>query len=255
VVVKSNELRRFGTGISGSQPQASGEIVNYPLCDAAVRDMAQSLWKLAEAILAECSEPGKNGVRNESELKMEAMRQEIARNHGVDLSLVRIRKLRTLASAFPPDRRRSGVSVEAHLEAGTPEALNEFEKAAPAGTTLTRSVIRKLKNSTEQTEQNAQKEERRRQVEDQREALQNLCKSLKRANEELRQRYAEACRSAGKEPEALSPPLAPKTESSITTAEDLEQGLSVLLVSCGIDPTMFKQAITAFITAVVARQS
>jgi hypothetical protein len=100
--------------------------VKFPRCDAAVRTRDGSEWELADAILAECCEPGEDGVRNESYAQMEAMRQEIAANHGVQLSFERIRKLRKVASAFPPGRRRPGVSLEGHLEAGTPEALGRF---------------------------------------------------------------------------------------------------------------------------------
>ena len=66
--------------------------IKFPLCDAAVRKRVGSEWELADAILAECCETGKDGVRNESYAKMEAMRQEIAANHGVELSFERIRK-------------------------------------------------------------------------------------------------------------------------------------------------------------------
>ena len=127
-------------------------------------------------------------MRNGSYAKMEAMREEIATNHGVDLSFERIRKLRKVASAFPPGRRRPGVSLEGHLEAGTPEALDEFIKSAPNGTALTREYIRQLKHPTEKAEQEQQKAERRHQVEDQRTALQNLCRQLRRREKEQRER-------------------------------------------------------------------
>ena len=83
--------------------------VEFPLCDAAVRKIDSGDWDLADAIVAECSETGDDGVRNESYPKMEGMRQEIAANHGVHLSFERIRKLRKVASAFPPGRRRPAV--------------------------------------------------------------------------------------------------------------------------------------------------
>ena len=100
--------------------------IKFPRCDAAVRKTVGGEWDLADAILAECSETGEDGVRNGSYAKMEAMREEIATNHGVELSFERIRKLRKVASAFPPGRRRPAVSLEGHLEAGTPEALDAF---------------------------------------------------------------------------------------------------------------------------------
>ena len=45
---------------------------------------------------------------------MEAMREEIAKNHGVDMSLERIRKLRKVAlRLFQPVAGDQGVSLEA----------------------------------------------------------------------------------------------------------------------------------------------
>ena len=228
--------------------------VDFPLCDAAVRNLADDEWKLADAIVAECSEPGEDGVKNGSQAKMEAMRHEIAKNHGVELSLERIRKLRKVASAFPPGRRRPGVSVEAHLEAGTPNVLDELVKAAPADTALTREYVRQLKHPTEKAERGQQLEERRHQEDDQRTALQNVCRQLEQENEQLRQRYTESCHSAGKAPELLSPPLVPEAEPSLTVTEDLERGVRLLLVSRGIDPAALKQAIADFVKAVLAQQ-
>ena len=78
-----------------------------------------------------------------------------------------------------------------------------------------------MKYPTEKVEQDQQKDERRHQVEDHRKALQNVCRQLEQENEQLRLRYAEVCRTNGKEP--LSPPLSPEDEPSLTVAEDLEQ--------------------------------
>ena len=227
--------------------------IKFPRCDAAVRNLAGGEWELADAILAECSETGEDGVRNESYAKMETMREEIAKNHGVDLSFERIRKLRKVASAFPRGRRRPGVSVEGHLEAGTPEALDGFINSASKGTPLTRAYIRRLKYPAEKAEQDQQKAERHRQVEDQRAAMQNVCRQLERENEQLRLRYTDLCRTTGKEPEPFSPPLSPEEEPALTVAEDLEQGLRGLLLSRGFDPAVLKQAIANFVKAVLAQ--
>ena len=43
------------------RPDDSNEIL-YPRCDAAVRNMEAGAWKLADAIVEECSEPGESGV-------------------------------------------------------------------------------------------------------------------------------------------------------------------------------------------------
>jgi hypothetical protein len=90
---------------------ANSNGVKFPLCDAAVRKIDGGDWDLADAILAECSDTGNDGVRNESYALMNAMRDEIVKNRGVELSFERIRKLRKAASAFPPGRRRPGVSL------------------------------------------------------------------------------------------------------------------------------------------------
>jgi hypothetical protein len=243
--------------------KAAAADIKFPLCDAAVGKREGCEWALADAILAECSETGEDGGQNGSYAKMEAMREEIAKNHGVDLSFERIRKLRKVASAFPPGRRRPGVSLEGHLESGTPEALDELIKRTPKGTALTCAYIRPLKYPAEKAEQDQQKAERRHQIEDQRTALQNLCRQMERKQEELQrekeereQRYTDLCRSMGQEPEPFSPPLSPDHEPSHTVAEDLEQSVRVLLLSRGFYPTAdnLKQAIADFVKAVLAQQ-
>jgi hypothetical protein len=235
-------------------PQAAVAEVRFPRCDAAVRKREGGEWELADAIVAECSETGDDGVRNESYAKMEAMRQEIATNHGVDLSFERIRKLRKVASAFPPGRRRPAVSLEGHLEAGTPETLDRLAKAAPAGTTLTRKYIQQEKDPDKWAEQEQQKAERRRQREERRLALLNVCKQLERERDVRDQQYAELCRSAGKEPEPISPPLVPEGEPPRTLAGDLEQAIGMVLIARGFDPKadLIKMAIGEFVSAVLA---
>ena len=74
----------------GVRIDATSNSMKFPLCDAAVRKLAHDAWELADAILAECSEPGLDGIRNESYAKMKAMREEIAKNPGVELSFERI---------------------------------------------------------------------------------------------------------------------------------------------------------------------
>jgi hypothetical protein len=229
--------------------------VKFPLCDAAVRKMEGGEWELADAIVAECSETGDDGVRNESYAKMKAMRQEIATNHSVDLSFERIRKLRKVASAFPPGRRRPAVSLEGHLEAGTPETLDRLVQAAPAGTTLTRKYIQQQKHPEKKAEQEQQKAERRRQREERRLALLNVCKQLERERDVRDQQYAELCRSAGKEPEPISPPSVPEGEPPRTLAGDLEQAIGMVLIARGFDPKAdhIKKAIGDFASAVLAQ--
>jgi hypothetical protein len=235
---------------------ANSNGVKFPLCDAAVRKIDSGGWDLADAIVAECSETGDDGVRNESHKLMTAMRDEIAKNRGVELSFERIRKLRTVASAFPPGRRRPGVSLEGHLEAGSPDALDELINSAPNGATLTRNYIRGLKHPAEKAEHDQQKVERRHQTEDQRTAFQNICRQLERATEEREQQYIALCRSVGKEPEPLSPPLSPENEPSVTVAEDLERAIRVLLTVRGFNPKAdnIRRPIEEFVRAVLLQQ-
>jgi hypothetical protein len=259
-----DNLRKHGTNAQSKKGSSSKKtitnkktaavaVVKFPRCDAAVGKREGCEWTLADAILAECSEPGKDGVKNESYAKMEMMLEEIAKNHGVYLSFERIRKLRKVASAFLPGRRRPGISVEGHLEAGTPEALDAFINSASKGAALTRAYIRRLKYPDEKTEQDNQTDERCHQREDQRAALQNVCRQLERENEQLRLRYTDVGRTNGKQPEPVSPPLSPEDEPSLTVAEDLEQGLRGLLLSRGFDPAVLKQAIANFMKAVLAQ--
>jgi hypothetical protein len=238
----------------GEAPLQPIEAIAFPRCDAAVRNWEANKWELADAILAECSETGADGVRNDSYAKMEAMRVEIAKNHGVEISFERVRKLRKAGSAFPPGRRRPGVSIEGHLEAGTPEALDEIIAKAPQCTAPTREFIRRAKHPEEKAGQQNQKEERRRHVEDQRKVLQDLCTQLQRQNEAQEQRYSELCRTTGTKPKPLLA-LPPEEGTSRAVAEALEQSLRVLLTLHGLDPaaTSLKEAIRAFVTTVLER--
>ena len=215
----------------------------FPLCDAAIRKIDGGDWELADAIVAECSETGDDGVRNESYAKMEAMRQEIAKNRGVELSFERIRKLRKVASAFPPGRRRPAVSLEGHLEAGTPEVLDEFINSAPNGATLTRDYIRRLKHPAEKAEQDQQKAERRHQIEDQRTALQNICRQQERQTEKLIRERRNASSSIltsaaawAKSPNRFRRRCHQRTSRLYTVAEDLEQALRCVADGTRIRP-------------------
>jgi hypothetical protein len=229
--------------------------VKFPLCEAAVRKIEGGGWALADAIAAECSETGDDGVRNESYAKMAAMRREIANNHGVELAFERVRKLRKVASAFPPGRRRPAVSLEGHLEAGTPDALDAFINSAPNGTSLTRENIRRLKHPAEKSEQGRRKAERRHQIEDQRTTLQNICRQLEKERDEYAQRYVDVCRSRGKEPEPISPTLVPEGEQPLTVAEDLERAVAILLIARGFDPKadQLKKAIGDLVKAALVQ--
>jgi hypothetical protein len=240
---------------TGVTEDAAGPILKFPLCDAAVRKLTCSQWDLADAIVAECSETGDDGVRTGSYVKMEAMRQEIATNHGVELSFERIRKLRTVASAFPAERRRPAVSLEVHLEAGGPEALDDFINRTPTGVALTREHIRNLKDPGKAEEKRKRADERRRQIADQRLALKNLWADLERQRDEREVRYLALCRELGREPEPFAPVL-PKDAPPTSLAKDLDQSLRAVLMARGFDPTAVDVtvAIDRLVEAALAQQ-
>ena len=100
-------------------------------------------------------------------------------------------------------------------------------------------------------------------MEDQRTALQKICRQqeretekLVREKEEREQRYLALCHSVGKEPEPFSPPLSPENEPSLTVAEDLEQAVRVLLTARGFNSKAenIRRAIEELVRAVLAQQ-
>ena len=138
--------------------------------------------------------------------------------------------------------------------------LDELLNSAPNGAILTRAYIRGRKHPCEEAEQDGQKAERRRQIEDQRTALQNLCRQqerqtqkLIREKEEREQKYTGLCHSVGKEPEPFPPPLPPENEPSLTVAEDLD-GPSSAAESTRLRPRSLKKAIDDFVPTVLAQR-
>jgi hypothetical protein len=230
-----------------AMPAATGPVVEFPQCHAAVGNIERDEWALADAILAECSEPGPNGVRTGSYAKMDNMRAEIARNHGVDLSLERVRKLRKAGSAFPAGRRRPGeASFEAHLEAGTPDELDELIRKTP-GTALTVSRIRQAKSPEQKAQRRKEDEERRTQIREKRDALQEH--HDRQHGQHLEESWTGPDRSAA----AKATPVSPPAPNSPGVAKALTEGLCVLVKAHGIDPGADKvrRAIQTFVAAVV----
>lgn len=229
--------------------------LKFPLCDAAVEKLAQDGWELADAVLEECSQPGPNGVRNASYAKIKAMREEISQNHDIDLSFERIRKLRKVAAAFPAGRRRPGVCLDAHLEAGSPEALDDIINRTPAGVAVTRAYVRSLMPREKDEEKEKRQDEWHRQVKDHRVALQNLCSQLERERDRRAEQYVELCREVGREPEPFQP-VQPKDSASASVAEDLDQSLRAVLMTRGFDPTTaeVKAAINRLVEVALAQR-
>jgi hypothetical protein len=237
---------------SHSETDSQQTVVEFPLCHAAVRNIERDGWALADAILAECSEPGPNGVRTDSYAKMDKMRAEIAGAHGVELSLERLRKLRKAAFTFPAGRRRPGeASLEAHLEAGTPDELDELIQKTP-GTALTVSRIRQAKSPEEKAQRQRETEERRAQSREKREALQDHG-DQRRVSGNLEESSTGLDGGAAAKRPSVLPPAPKKENPSPGVAEALTEGLRALLKSHGIDPGADKvrRAIQSFVAAVV----
>ena len=77
-------------------------------------------------------------------------------------------ELRKAASAFPPGCRRPAVSLEGHLEAGTPDVLDELINSAAEGHLSRALTFGSLSTRSEKVKQDQQKAERRHQKDDQR---------------------------------------------------------------------------------------
>jgi hypothetical protein len=230
--------------VAGPEEAAAVTGVEFPLCDAAIRKLARDLWELADAVVLECSDPGPDGVRNESYAKINAMRREMAQNHGFALSFERVRKLRQVAAAFPAGRRRPGMSFEVHLEAGSPEALDDIINRIPADVAVTRARVRSLKKSEEASGKEDRGAERGRQIADQRIALQNVCLDLERQRDRWQAQYIAICHELGREPEPID---RPKEAPSTSRAEGLDQSLRAVLMARGFDPA------TADVTVAIDR--
>jgi hypothetical protein len=205
-------------------------------------------------MLVECPKPGRNGVRNGSHDKINAMLEETAKNHGDVLSLVRARNLRRTAANFPPDRRRSGVSLEVHLAVKTPSELDRLIASAPEGAVITRKYVRDQKSSgpeNKKPEQDTMKGENLRQVKQQCDGLLTLCEQLEQERDQREQRYIDLCRDVDRKPEPFE-----DGEPWRTPADSLNHSIRRLLMLRGIDPTSVavKPAIDAFVHAVTAQQ-
>ena len=267
--VRENTLRlpvakQSASAVADGAPAASanGDVMDasqqsgleFPRRDAAVRKGQTSGWELADAILADCPKPSGNGVRNGSHDKINAMLEEIAKNHGDVLSLVRARNLRRTAANFPPDRRRAGVSLEVHLAVKTPDELDRLIANAPEGAVITRKYVqgqKSLEPKNNKPEQGTSKGENLRQVKQQCDGLQALCEQLEEERDQREQRYIDLCGEVGRKPEPFE-----DGEPWRTPADSLNHSVRRLLMLRGIDPTSVavKPAIDAFVQAVTAQQ-
>ena len=93
-----------------------------------IKELEQFPWEIGDAVLAECGPPAEGGVGDDT--KMDEVLAELKRLNIEGYSRHRLTKLWRTAHSFPPDKRRPGVSWEAHAAAGSPEMLEKIVQRA-----------------------------------------------------------------------------------------------------------------------------
>jgi hypothetical protein len=109
------------------------------------------LWRIGDALIAECGPPGRHGVNTGTKDKLKQVARELKQARlGEDWSLVYLSKLRATAAAFADDKRLSSLPWSVHLVAGKPATLLTINKAAEIqGKRLTVSLAKKLRKQME----------------------------------------------------------------------------------------------------------
>ena len=90
----------------------------------------EALFRIGDALIDECGRPGLPGENNGSDAKLEQAAQALKESGCRHRSVAWLRKLRTVANAYPPDKRLPGVSWAAHHEAQNSETLRAAQREA-----------------------------------------------------------------------------------------------------------------------------
>jgi len=101
--------------------------MKFPKVVEAVAAMEKSQWRIGDALLAEIP-MGKDSSHNEALAELEECAEELSRR-GFDLTPQTLANYRYIANAFPPSRRRDGISWNSHRDAGTPDMLDAMGRA------------------------------------------------------------------------------------------------------------------------------
>jgi hypothetical protein len=109
------------------------------------------LWRVGDALLAECGPPGRHGVNTGAKDRLKKVAAELKRaGLGGNWSLAYLRTLRATAAAFADAKRLASVSWGVHLTAGKPDMLMSIvEQAKAQDEPLTVAVAKKLKRQIE----------------------------------------------------------------------------------------------------------
>jgi len=93
-----------------------------------IKELERFPWEIGDILLAECGPPAENGAGDDT--KMDEVLAELKRLNIEGYSRHGLTKLWRTAHSFPPDKRRRGVSWEAHAAAGSPQELEKILQRA-----------------------------------------------------------------------------------------------------------------------------
>jgi hypothetical protein len=103
--------------------------IEFPKVLHAAQAKEGATWKLADAAFA----AGERLVADDTpSARYDRMAAELTKHVGRDYDAYRLARYASVAAAFPPSRRKKGVSFEVCLEARTPENLATITRAAQA---------------------------------------------------------------------------------------------------------------------------
>jgi hypothetical protein len=105
-------------------------------------------WRIGDALVAECGPPGRKGANTGTKKRLNKITAELKRAGFGHWTLAVLRKLRTVASAFPDATRIASVSISVHQTAGNPTTLIAIMEAA-GDQCLTVALAKKLKKRIE----------------------------------------------------------------------------------------------------------
>lgn len=128
--------------------------MKFPKTLAAVKSAEKNLWEIGDAVLAECGEPSKDGVKNGSSEKISLAASVLSEN-GFDYSENTLRIYRDTAFNFPPASRLAGISFAVHQETYNPETLKAVMSRLKPGEKLTKAKTRNIIDQIEDEKEDA----------------------------------------------------------------------------------------------------
>jgi hypothetical protein len=125
---KQQPAKRGGNGHDTTLSQ-NAAAASFPRTLEAARELSAAeqsnwaaLWKLGDALIAECGAPGPDGVRTGTDAKLQKAKKALGQ-HGLPYSFDHLRSLRGVAAAWPAGDRSPAVSWTCHRAAVDLETL------------------------------------------------------------------------------------------------------------------------------------